>query len=86
MEFMNVVRSLQSKPPIYNNSAKNTSIHIIHFTKVSQKSKTGDESFKLVPKLLCENDNSHLNSDAFGEDEEIKRSNEKIKSNGVPLK
>lgn len=59
MEFMNVIRSLQGMGPIYNNSAKNTSISIIRFSKSFIKTKVGINE-KIMPQVILENDNSHL--------------------------
>jgi len=56
MEFLNVVRSLKGLMPIFNNVAKNTSLTIIEFNMEKSKAK----GMKLMPKVLMENDNSHL--------------------------
>ena len=69
MEFMNVVRSFHSKPPLYNNSAKNTAIFVIKFEHKEVKTKTG-VNLKIVPTILVENDNSHLNTKKETSDEE----------------
>ena len=59
MEFMNVIRSLKGSAPLYNNSAKNTSVYIIRFDIKEVKTKTGVNT-KLAATVLLENDNSHL--------------------------
>ena len=59
MEFMNVVKSLNGKQPIYNNNAKNTSVSIIKFKKKMVKTKQGNKE-KLSAVVTLENDNSHL--------------------------
>ena len=51
-EFMNVVRRLMGKPPVYSNNAKNTAMYIVQFDR---NAKGG-----LKPKVLLENDNSHI--------------------------
>lgn len=48
MEFMNVVRSMQGKGPIYNNNARNTALYVIKFSFEKVKSKSGIAT-KLVP-------------------------------------
>ena len=51
-EFLNVVRKLAGRQPIYNNSAKNTAMYIIKFERNAKSS--------LKARILLENDNEHL--------------------------
>ena len=54
-EFLNVVKLLEGRQPVYDNSAKNTAMFIIRFER---NAKDG-----LKPKLIMKNDNSHLDLD-----------------------
>ena len=47
MEFMNVVRMIKGKQPIFNNCAKNTSIYIIRFAFKKGKGKSS-KGYKLT--------------------------------------
>jgi len=51
-EFLNVVKLLEGKQPVYDNSAKNTAMFIVRFQRNAKGS--------LKPTLLMKNDNSHL--------------------------
>ena len=51
-EFLNVVRKLSGRQPVYNNSAKNTAMYILKFER---NAKSG-----LKARILLENDNEHL--------------------------
>ena len=54
-EFLNAVKILEGRQPVYDNSAKNTAMFIIRFER---NAKDG-----LKPKLIMKNDNSHLELD-----------------------
>jgi broad specificity phosphatase PhoE len=51
MEFMNTIRGMMGSDVIGTNNCKNTSLYVIKFTKEGKVYK---------PKVLIENDNSHL--------------------------
>ena len=59
MEFLNAVRAMMSKTPIFNNNAKNTAIYVIKFKKETKRTSKG-VSTKIIPQVIVENDNSHL--------------------------
>ncbi|CDW81697.1 phosphoglycerate mutase family protein [Stylonychia lemnae] len=59
MEFLNAVRVMQSKSPIFNNNAKNTAIYVIKFKQELKKTSKGT-ILKVIPQVIVENDNRHL--------------------------
>ena len=54
-EFLNVLKTLEGRQPVYDNSAKNTAMFIIRFER--------DAKNGLKSKMIMKNDNSHLQLD-----------------------
>ena len=65
MEFLNNMRILKGAKPLFNNSAKNCALFVIHFTYKAPTSSLGKAKIKLVPNIVLENDNSHLENKDF---------------------
>lgn len=59
MEYMNAIKLLGGKQPMFNNGAKNTAIFIVKIQLKKKKSKTGTV-VKPSVQIVLENDNSHL--------------------------
>lgn len=65
MEFLNNMRILKGTKPVFSNSAKNCALFIIHFTFKTPSVSIGKVNPKLVPNIVLENDNSHLENKDF---------------------
>ncbi len=62
MEFHNIVNYLsRGEKPVYNNSAKNCSLHVFRVEYEGDPSKDIDNK-KIRIECLVNNDNSHLNA------------------------